>query len=272
MEMVAERDGDAYILNGTKSGISFAGDAEAAIVYARTSDAAGAKGVSAFIVPQQLDGISYELHEDLGERWMRRGCVHYDRVRVPAEQLIGAEGTAFSRLMISLSHERMLLSVIYLALADASLRETMRYVMSRKAFGAVLGSYEAVSFPLVEDVARLEATRLFVERTIGHYEEGRNIDAEAAVSKWLSNETALQVLDDAIQFHGGLGYSNEVPHQQRWRDVRSGRIAHGTREILHIVAARELLGRESLPYDGSVRSRNAADQHQVHRPLLREPA
>jgi cyclohexanecarboxyl-CoA dehydrogenase len=241
MAMVAEKQGDEYVLQGSKSGIAFAEDAEAAIVLARTGGSPGAKGVSAFLVPQRLQG-------DLGERWMRRGRVSYNQVRVPASHLIGREGEAFSYLMTSLTHERVLLSVIYLALADASLRTTIDHVMQRKAFGRVIGSFEAVSFPLVEGVARLEAARLLVERTIARHEQGQKVDAEASLCKWLSNETALRILDDAIQFHGSLGYSNQAPHEQRWRDVRSGGIAHGTREILHVVAAREILGRESLPY------------------------
>lgn len=238
----------SYIVTGTKSEVAFAEDAQAALVYVRAGDVPGAAGVTALLIPQNARGISRELHDDLGERWMRRGTVHYDHVRVPAAQRIGAEGEGFRLLMGELTHERALLGVIYLALAQASLDETLADVMSRRAFGRPLGSFEAISFPLVEDVARLEAARLYLWATLAKLEDGRPAPGESALAKWLANSTALGVLDHAMQFHGGAGYSKRLPHEQRWRDVRSGRVAHGTDEILHIVAAREILGRESVPY------------------------
>ncbi len=238
-----------FLLTGTKSQVAFAADAQAAVVYARTGEGEGGRGISAFLVPQDLRGIRVELYEDLGERWMRRGEVHYDRVQVPKENLIGEPGQGFRYLRRELTQERALLAVVYLALSRASLDEVAERVMHRQAFGRPLGSFEAVSFPLVEDLARWEAAYLFVDETLALLERGEGpVDGRAALAKWLSNETSLTILDHAMQLCGGEGYSHRLPHEQRWRDVRSGRVAHGSQEILHLVAARDYLGRGSSPY------------------------
>ncbi len=238
-----------FLLTGTKSQIAFASDAQAAVVYARTGEGEGGRGISAFLVPQDFRGIGVELYEDLGERWMRRGDVHYDRVRVPKENLIGEPGRGFAYLRSELTQERALLAVLYLALSRASLDEVAERVMRRQAFGRPLGSFEAVSFPLVEDLARWEAAHLYVGETLTHLERADGpVDGRAALAKWLSNETALAILDHAMQLSGGEGYSHRLPHEQRWRDVRSGRVAHGSQEILRLVAARDYLGRASSPY------------------------
>lgn len=238
-----------FVLTGTKSQIAFASDAQAAVVYARTGEGEGARGISAFLVPQDLRGIGVEPYEDLGERWMRRGDVHYDRVRVPKENLVGEPGRGFTYLRTELTQERALLAVIYLALSRASLDEVAEGVMHRLVFGRPLGSFEAASFPLVEDLARWEAAHLYVGETLRHLERAEGpVDGRAALAKWLSNETALAILDHAMQLTGGEGYSHRLPHEQRWRDVRSGRVAHGSQEILRLVAAREYLGRASSPY------------------------
>lgn len=244
----ADRDGEFFVISGTKSEIAFAEDAGAAIVYARTSPGEGARGISALLVPQDLRGISVERFDDLGERWMRRGSVHYEHVRVPKDHLIGEEGKGFRYLLEELTPERALLSVLYLSLARASWEETRRHVLQRKAFDRPLGSFEGVSFPLAEDLAELESARLYAFDVLSRLDVGERADGPAALSKALGNDVALRVLDHAMRFHGGAGYSTRLPHEQRWRDVRSGTIAHGSREVLLMVAARELIGRETLPY------------------------
>jgi alkylation response protein AidB-like acyl-CoA dehydrogenase len=241
ISMRAERSGDGYRLTGTKSEAAFAADADAAIVYARMAGSEPGRGITAFLVPQDLPGISRTVGEmDLGEHWQRRGTVAYNGVRVPEVNRIGAEGEGFHYVRTELTQERALLAAIYLGVGWASWEETVRYVGTRQAFGHPLSTQEAVGFPLVEDAASLEATWLYVERTLLHLEQGLVADGEAAMSKWMATETALRAIDHGIQFHGGRGYSGALPHEQRWRDVRSGRIAHGPAEIMHVVAARSL--------------------------------
>jgi alkylation response protein AidB-like acyl-CoA dehydrogenase len=241
----ARPEGDGYVLSGVKSEAAFATDAEAAVVYARVPGRERSDAYTAFLVPQDLPGVARELGPvDLGERWQRRGTVTYAQVRIPEGNRIGAEGAAFGYVQRELTREHALLAAIYLGVARASWDETVTYVGERSAFGKPLSAQQAVAFPLVEDGARLESTWLFVERTLARLEQGLASDADAALAKWMATDVALATIDHAIQFHGGRGYSSALPHEQRWRDVRSGAIAHGPSEIMHLVAARALWPRE----------------------------
>ncbi|HYA57240.1 MAG TPA: acyl-CoA dehydrogenase [Thermoplasmata archaeon] len=242
IQLSAVRDGDHYLLTGTKSEVAFGLDAHAAIVYAKVPSEGGRGAISAFLVPQDLPGVRRVPGEgDLGERWQRRGSVEYDRVEVPEDHRIGEEGHAFRYVLHELTRERALLAAIYLGVARASFDETVRFVGDRKAFGRPISAQEGVAFPLVEDAARLEAAWQLVLRALGSLEhEEPTATAAAALAKWMAAEVALQAIDHAIQFHGGRGYSQSLVHEQRWRDVRSGKIAHGTTEIMRLVAARHL--------------------------------
>jgi len=244
--MVAEPDGERYRLSGEKSEAAFATEAEAAIVYARVPGRDPRKEITAFLVPQDLAGITRQVSGgDLGERWMRRGSIRYDRVELPARFRIGNEGEGFDYVQSELTREHALLATIYLGVARASWEETVRYVETRSAFGRPLSSQEAVAFPLVEDGAALEAAWLYAERVLERLERGEDARAEAALAKWMATEVSLAAIDHAIQFHGGRGYSQEFPHEQRWRDVRSGRIGHGPSEIMLLLGARKLWPRRA---------------------------
>ena len=241
LELQAASDGDGYVLNGTKSEAAFATDADAAIVYGRAPGTRRAEGVSAFLVPQDLPGVRRSIDPpDLGERWQRRGRVVYDHVRLPREHRIGEEGQAFEYLRSELARERALLAAIYLGVARASWEETVRYVGERTAFGRRLADQQAVAFALVEDGAELESSWLFVLRALERHESGGDEGAGTALAKVRAVRAALAAIEHAIQFHGGAGYSARYPHEQRWRDVRSGSIAHGPSEVLLGIAARRL--------------------------------
>lgn len=239
IQLDARRDDSGYLLNGVKSEIAFAVEADAAIVYGRV--AGGPEGVTAFLVPQERSGIVRRMvGTDLGERWQRRGSVTYRNVRVPLAARLGEEGLGFSYLRSELTRERALLAAIYLGVARASWSETVEHVGQRNAFGRPLATNEAVAFPLVEDESDLDAAWLYVHRTLARLDDGEDTEGEAALAKSMATRVALRVLDHAIQFHGGHGYSNDLPFEQRWRDVRSGSIAHGSSEIMDLVAARKL--------------------------------
>ncbi|MGA9839583.1 MAG: acyl-CoA dehydrogenase family protein [Thermoplasmata archaeon] len=246
IELRAEPEGSDYLLTGTKSEVAFAADAEAALVYGKVPAEGSAGRITAFLVPQDLPGITRTAGVgDMGERWQRRGTVGYSRVRVAETHRIGVEGEGFHYVRGELTRERALLAAIYLGVARASWDETVEYVGSRRAFGKPLSAQEAVSFPLVEDGASLASSWLFVERVLRRLEDGEDVEGDAAVAKWMATQTALQTIDHAIQFHGGRGYSQSLPHEQRYRDVRSGGIAHGPSEVMHLVAARRLWPREA---------------------------
>jgi len=235
--------GGEYVLTGVKSEAAFASDADAAIVYARVAGPDPQREITAFLVPQSLPGVERgEPPGDLGERWQRRGTIRYRDVRVPRDHRIGDEGAGFAYLRHELTREHALLAAIYLGVARASWDETVEYVGQREAFGQPLSARDAVAFPLVEDGAELEAAWLYTARVLDRLDRGERCDGDAALAKWMATEVALRTIDHAVQFHGGRGYSQEYPHEQRWRDVRSGRIAHGPSEIMHLVAARRLWG------------------------------
>lgn len=237
----AAPDGDGYRLSGTKAEIAFAEEAQVALVYARRPGSLRREGVSAFLVPQDLPGIRRRTDApDLGERWQRRGRIEYREVRLPRSALVGEEGAAFMYLQGELDRERALLAAIYLGVARASWEETVLYAGTRSAFGRALRENQAVADPLVDDATRLEAAWLLVLASLARLEAGAEAGAETALAKVFACDAALVALDHAVQFHGGRGYSSELPHEQRWRDVRSGRIAHGPSELLRRAAAARL--------------------------------
>ena len=241
ISMTAVRGPDGYRLTGTKSQAAFAVDADSALVYAKVPPHSGGPGgVTAFLVPQDAPGIQKRLIEDLGERWMRRGSVQYEAVEVALERRVGEEGRGFEYVLPELTRERPLLAMIYLGVARRTLEETVHAVGEREAFGRPLSGNQAISFPLVADWARGEAATLYAIQTLRRLSVGLAVPAEAALAKWMATEVALELHDHAIQFHGGRGYSNELPFERRWRDVRSGGLAHGPSEIMLRTAASAL--------------------------------
>ena len=241
------REGHDYLLTGEKTEVAMAPDAEASIVYARAPGSSGHEGISAFLVPQDLPGVERIAGAvDLGERWQRRGSVRYDRVRLPAKFLLGEEGAGFRYVLPELAQDRGLLAAIYLGVARASWDETVRYVGRRTAFRRPLAEQQSLAFELVEDGLRLESAWLFTLRALARLSEGEGASAETGLAKAVATEVSLRAIDHAIQFHGGRGYSSAYPHEQRWRDVRSGSIAHGPSEVLYRAAARRLWPRSPV--------------------------
>ncbi|MGD1100197.1 MAG: acyl-CoA dehydrogenase family protein [Thermoplasmata archaeon] len=246
MTLSATREGEGYVLTGEKSEVALCLDADAAIVYGRVPSEDPRGKVTAFLVPQDLAGITRDPSSgDLGERWQRRGLVTYDHVRVPLRYRLGEEGMGFEYLRTELTHDRALLAAIYLGAAYTSWEATVDYARQRTVFGKPLARQEAVSFSLAQDFARLSADWLYTLDALSRLERGEDAAAEAALVKWVAVEDGLRAIDHAIQFHGGRGYSQDLPHEQRWRDVRAGGIAHGPSEIMLVVAAHELRTRQT---------------------------
>ncbi|MCI4340969.1 MAG: acyl-CoA/acyl-ACP dehydrogenase [Thermoplasmata archaeon] len=239
IQATARRTDSGYRIEGTKSQAAFAADAETAIVLLRVPEE-GTRALGSWLVPQELPGVVRRVVGDHGERWMRRGTVEYHSVDVPVSARLGAPGTALSHLRSELSRERALLAAIYLGVARRSWEETVEYVARRESFDVALSERQAVSFPLVEDWVRFESAWRQLEAVLAALETGAASDAATALIKWYSGEVALEALEHCVQFHGGMGYSRELPHERRLRDVRSARVAHGTAEIAHLIGARAL--------------------------------
>ncbi len=247
--MQARRDGDCYLLSGEKTSISFSSSAATAIVMARTGTLeTGARGVSAFYVDLNSPGVTRTRFRDLGSRAIGRGQLFFDAVRVPVASRIGAEGAGFVQVMQGFDFSRSLIGLMCIGAAMQSVDETCAYVAEREAFGAPLARFEGVSFPLAEAAIRLRAARLLCYEALWLKDRGEPHGWLAAGAKWLAPELAAQVLHQCLLLHGHLGFSLDLPHQQRMRDVIGLEIGDGTAQIMKTLVAREIIGKAARPY------------------------
>ncbi len=244
----AERAGDDYVLTGEKSGISLGMAADAAIVFARTDPGGRARGVSAFLVPLDLHGVSRSPLRDMGTRAIARAVLTFDHVRVPASHRLGEEGTGFYQVMQGFDYNRIGIALACLGVAQQSVEETIAYVKERKAFGHTIARFQGVSFPLAEAATQLEACRWLCYRALWLADQGRPHTKESAMTKWWGPKLAVETIHQCLLLHGHYGYTDELPFEQRMRDVIGLEIGDGAAEVMKMVVARELIGRDSLPY------------------------
>ena len=255
LQLKARRDGNEYILNGEKTSMSFVDQAEAAVVFARTGrPEAGAHGISAFFVPADLPGIQRTRFNDLGSKIVGRGSLFLDDVRIPADHLLGEEGKGFTHVMQGFDFSRVLIALQCVAAAQASLDESWEYIKEREAFGAPLAHYQGVTFPLAEGETLLAATRELCYHAMALRDAGRPHTAEAAMVKWLGPKTAVEVIHQCLLTFGHYGWSMDLPHQQRLRDVMGLEIGDGTAQIMKLIIARERAGRIAVQYTRSSKS------------------
>jgi len=247
--MQARRDGDSYHVTGEKTSISFSSSAATAVVMARTGSLeAGARGVSAFYVDLNAPGVTRTRFRDLGSRAIGRGQLFFDAVRVPASYRIGEEGAGFVQVMQGFDFSRSLIGLMCIGAAMQSVDETCAYVAEREAFGAPLARFEGVSFPLAEAAIRLRAARLLCYEALWLKDRGEPHGWLSAGAKWLAPELSAQVLHQCLLLHGHLGFSLDLPHQQRMRDVIGLEIGDGTAQIMKTLVAREIIGKAARPY------------------------
>lgn len=233
-----------YVLNGEKSSISIADQADATLVFARTGTLDDrAHGVSAFLVPMNAPGVKTSRFSDLGSKVVGRGSIFFDDVQVPRANRLGAEGKGFTQVMQGFDFSRALIGLQCIAAAQASLDETWAYVSERKAFGAPLSRNQGVTFPLAEHESMAEAVRQLCYHTLRLRDAGQPHTAEAAMCKWLGPKTAVDIIHQCLLTHGHYGWSLDLPHQQRLRDVMGLEIGDGTAQIMKLIIAREKLSR-----------------------------
>jgi cyclohexanecarboxyl-CoA dehydrogenase len=242
----AERDGEDYVITGEKSGISLGMVAEAAIVFARTDPAGRARGVTAFLVPLDLPGVSRGPLRDMGTRAIARAVLAFDHVRVAASHRLGQEGTGFYQVMQGFDYNRVGIALASLGVAQVSVEETIAYVRERKAFGQSLASFQGVSFAIAEAATHLEACQWLCYRALWLADHGQPYTKESAMTKWWGPRLAVETIHQCLLFHGHYGYTDELPFEQRMRDVIGLEIGDGTAEVMKMVIARQLLGRELL--------------------------
>ncbi|WP_316157046.1 cyclohexanecarboxyl-CoA dehydrogenase [Cupriavidus sp. BIC8F] len=242
-----ERDGDAYVLNGEKTSISAADQADAAVVFARTGPVdAGARGVSAMLVPMDLPGITRNRFDCHGQRAIGRGSIFFENVRVPASHLLGQEGQGFVQVMQGFDFSRALIGLQVLAVAQAALDETWTYVAERQAFGKPLSAFQGVSHPLADFQTQVTAARLLCLQTLWLKDHGQPHTAEAAMCKWWAPKLAYDVVHQCLLSFGHGGYDRGVM-EQRLRDVLGFQIGDGTAQIMKTIIARGRAGREAVP-------------------------
>ncbi|WP_354700673.1 Acyl-CoA dehydrogenase [Paraconexibacter sp. AEG42_29] len=234
----AKRVGDTYVINGGKTFITNGINADLVVVAARTSDDKHG-GLSMFVLERGMEGFTRGTQiEKLGQHASDTAELFFDDVVVPAENLLGAEGTGFFQLVNRLVPERLVLAVSSTAGCESAFAMTLEYIKERKAFGKPIGSFQNSRFQMAELRTKIELTRCFVDRCIERYVAGTCTVEEAAMAKYWSTDLLCEVTDVGVQLHGGYGYTMEYPIGKAWVDARIGRIYAGTNEIM-----KELIGR-----------------------------
>lgn len=233
-----------WVLTGEKNSVSHLSAAGATLLYARIPGTSRSAGVSALLVEMDRPGVSFGLFHDMGQLPIGRGTLHLDDVFVPTENLVGDEGRAFSMVMSHFDYSRAAIGLQCLGAARASLEETYRYVKERRSFGKPLAAYQGVSLPLAEHATYVEAARQLCYRTLWLRQEGLPHTAEAAMCKWWAPVVAKNAIEACLLTHGHYGWSDEMPFQQRFRDVFGYQIGDGTAQIQKQIIASRLIGPE----------------------------
>ncbi|MBW3558945.1 MAG: acyl-CoA dehydrogenase family protein [Proteobacteria bacterium] len=240
----ARLDGDGYVLNGSKRYITNADKAHLFTVMARTGDAPGAKGVSAFLVPRDSPGLSVGKPErKMGQHGAHVCDVIFEDVRVPAENRLGEEGQGFKIAMQVLDRGRLHISAVCVGLAERLIADCVAYAQERRQFGSAIADLQLVQAMIADSKTEALAARALALETARRRDAGENVTLEAASSKLFASEMVGRVADRAVQIHGGAGYMTEYGVERFYRDVRLFRIYEGSSQIQQLVIARETLKR-----------------------------
>jgi alkylation response protein AidB-like acyl-CoA dehydrogenase len=242
MRTTATRDGEEWVLNGSKAFISGAGTSDVYVVMARTGEA-GPKGISAFVVDLGTPGLSFGAQEKkMGWNSQPTAVVAFDDCRIPAANLLGREGDGFRYAMMGLDGGRLNIAACSLGGARLALETTLEYVSTRKQFGKPIGDFQNTQFKLADMATQLDACRLMVLR--GAWAMDTNHPEKTkwcAMAKRMATDVCFQIGDEALQLHGGYGYLKDYPLERIVRDLRVHRILEGTNEIMRVITAREMM-------------------------------
>jgi acyl-CoA dehydrogenase len=239
------REGETYVLNGSKRYITNANRAGLFTVMARTDpDKKGAAGVSAFLVPRELPGLSIGKPEKkMGQQGAHICDVVFDNVRVPAENRLGAEGEGFKVAMQVLDRGRLHISAVCVGVAERLLADTVAYAAERKQFGAPLASFQLIQGMIAESKTEALAARALTLETARKRDAGQSVTLEASAAKYFASEMVGRVADRAVQIFGGAGYVADYGIERLYRDVRIFRIYEGASQIQQLIIARETMKR-----------------------------
>ncbi|MFD6665273.1 acyl-CoA dehydrogenase family protein [Micromonospora chalcea] len=243
MTTKAVRDGDHWVLNGVKRWITNAGVSEYYTVFAVTDPTARSKGISAFVVEKSDPGVSFGAPEKkLGIKGSPTREVYFDNVRIPADRMIGAEGTGFATAMKTLDHTRVTIAAQAVGIAQGALDYAKGYVQERKQFGKPVADFQGIQFMLADMGMKLEAARQLTYAAAGKSERGdADLTYFGAAAKCFASDAAMGITTDAVQLLGGYGYTRDYPVERMMRDAKITQIYEGTNQVQRIVMARQLL-------------------------------
>jgi acyl-CoA dehydrogenase len=241
IKLKAAHDGDHYVLNGSKMWISHAPEADWGVIYARTGE--GRQGISAFILEKNTPGVTFNRIPVMAS--FAPYELHFDNVRLSANQLIGAEGQGFTLASEFLVHGRIVYAAGPIGIAQSALDMTCQWARDRDVFGGKLADKQGIQWMLVDSEVELRAARLLMYQAAWNADLGRNVRVDASVAKMYGTEAAYRVLDRCIQIHGALGISTELPLERWFRDLRVKRLGEGATEVQREVIARSLVRRSS---------------------------
>ena len=238
----AKKDGDHYIVNGSKVFISGAGSTDILVVMVRTGEA-GAKGISALAIPADLDGIIYgKAEEKLGWNAQPTRQITFDNVKVPVENILGSEGEGFAMAMKGLDGGRINIATCSIGTAQQALNVAKEYMQEREQFGKPIAAFQGLQFKLADMATELVAARQLVRLAADKLDKNDpEKTAYCAMAKRFATDIGFKVCDAALQIHGGYGYIKEYPLERHFRDVRVHQILEGTNEIMRVIIARRLL-------------------------------
>ncbi|MFF7053687.1 acyl-CoA dehydrogenase [Streptomyces griseorubiginosus] len=242
MKTKAVRDGDHWILNGVKRWITNAGESEYYTVMAVTDPTKRSKGISAFVVEKSDEGVSFGAPEKkLGIKGSPTREVYLDNVRIPADRMIGEEGTGFATAMKTLDHTRITIAAQALGVAQGALDYAKGYVQERKQFGKAIADFQGIQFMLADMAMKIEAARALTYQAAAASERGdKNLTFQGAAAKCFASDVAMEVTTDAVQLLGGYGYTRDYPVERMMRDAKITQIYEGTNQVQRIVMARNL--------------------------------
>ncbi|WP_066808638.1 acyl-CoA dehydrogenase family protein [Sphingomonas asaccharolytica] len=237
-------DGQAYRLSGTKRFITNADKADLFTVMARTGDEPGGRGVSAFLVPRDLAGVSIgESEKKMGQKGAKVADVIFDEVVVPVENRLGAEGEGFKIAMRVLDRGRLHISAVCVGVAERLIADCVAYASERKQFGKPIAEHQLIQAMIADSKTEALAARALVLETAAAKDEGKDVVMESAAAKYFASEMVGRVADRAVQIYGGAGYIADYGIERLYRDVRLFRIYEGTSQIQQLIIARETLKR-----------------------------
>jgi alkylation response protein AidB-like acyl-CoA dehydrogenase len=242
MKTTAEKDGDHYILNGSKNFTTHGESGEVAVVMAITDKDKGKDGISAFIIEKGTEGFSSGRKENkLGMRASETTQLLFDNCKVPVENLLGNEGEGFRQSMKVLQGGRVSIASLSVGLAQGCLEASINYSKERKQFGKPISNFQAIQMKLADMATELEAAKLMTYKAAAEKDEGKDIKQSAAMAKLYASEIATKAANEAVQIFGGYGYVKDYPVEKFYRDVKLLTIGEGTSEVQRIVIAKNLL-------------------------------